>query len=398
MQTLSLARFRIQRPRGEFRLGGEYTRSGETHLLLDAFGSVTLNGPDGLFQQFQPGDLVTVEAQSAIGDTVVCTSAELVKRALPTAPVSPHAARFARFVNDVRAYFAQSGLTEIFTPTLVVCPGLEPSLEPFSTRAHKGSRTLNLYLPTSPEIHLKKAMARGLTDIFELKNCFRSGEYSEHHDHEFTMLEWYRGFADLDMIIDDLRGLIATLAREKWCVPVQLQVTDFATLFKVHLGFKLTPQTTAEELKPLCKDAQPGDTFADLFHRILIDKIEPLIAGKGPLVIRKFPPSLAALARIDEHGWADRFEFYWNGLEIANAFNEVTDPQEQIARWNSEQAERARLKTSPLPQDPKLIEALKKGLPPTGGVALGVERLYMACTGVRKIGELKLFSGDSLFD
>lgn len=372
-------------------------RSGNLHLLVDAFGPLVLNGQEGLFAAFNPGDLITVDVSSATEMEVVCDTAELVKRASPTPPVSKHAAAFARFISDVRDYFLQMGLSETITPTLVVCPGLEPSLEPFKTKASRGSQSLDLYLPTSPEVSLKKAMARGFTDIFELKNCFRNGEYSEHHDHEFTMLEWYRGFADLDMIIDDLRGLMAMLARQKWCAPVTVQVTDFATLFKVYCDFKLTPQTTAEDLRPLCKDAKSSDTFADLFHRLLIDKIEPQLASKGPLIVRRFPPSLAALAKIDEQGWGDRFEFYWNGLEIANAFNEVTDATEQVLRWNGEQEERARLKTSPLPQDPKMIEALRKGLPPTGGIALGVERLYMACTGIKKINELKLFPGEGLF-
>lgn len=372
-------------------------RSGSFHLLVDAFGPLVLNGREGMFADFNPGDLIVVDVSTATEMEAACEAAELVTRASPTPPVSKHTSAFARFVGDLRDYFLQMGLSETITPTLVVCPGLEPSLEPFKTKASRGSKTLDLYLPTSPEVSLKKAMARGFTDIFELKNCFRNGEYSEHHDHEFTMLEWYRGFADLDLIVDDLRGLMAMLARQKWCAPVNVQVTDFATLFKVHCGFKLTPQTTAEELRPLCTGAKPGYTFADLFHRILIDKIEPRLASQGPMIVRRFPPSLAALAKIDQQGWGDRFEFYWNGLEIANAFNEVTDAAEQVKRWNGEQQERARLKTSPLPQDPKMIEALVKGLPPTGGIALGVERLYMACTGVKKISELKLFAGETLY-
>jgi lysyl-tRNA synthetase class 2 len=100
---------------------------------------------------------------------------------------------------------------------------------------------------------------------------------------------------------------------------------------------------------------------------------------------------MAALARLTPDGWADRFELYWNGLEIANAFNEVTDPTEQRHRWNAEIAERARLGTALVPDDPELIRALEAGLPPSGGIALGVERLYMAINGVRDIRELRLF-------
>jgi elongation factor P--(R)-beta-lysine ligase len=163
----------------------------------------------------------------------------------------------------------------------------------------------------------------------------------------------------------------------------------------------LPPATTREELLALCDrlglHALDEDSFNDLFHRLLIDHIEPKFSAMGPLIVRDFPPSQAALARLTPDGWADRFEFYWNGLEIANAFNEVTDPQEQIKRWQNEKNERAHLGTSEVPDDPDLIEALRRGLPPTGGIALGVERLYMACTGIREIRKLKLFSTDELF-
>jgi lysyl-tRNA synthetase class 2 len=397
MHTFSLARFRHAHPRTPFRLGGEYTRADGMHLLVDPFGTILLNGPQGLFDEFQPGDLIAVEVERATEMEVYASEAELLQHAKPSAPVSEHPAKFARFVQDVRDFFIGSGFNEIPTPTLVPCPGLEPSLEPFKTTARKGSKALDLYLPTSPEIHLKKALAKGFTDIFEIKSCFRSGEYSTHHDHEFTMLEWYRAYADLELVTEDLRVLIHYLAKQGWCSPIDVKVTDFATLFKVRLGLKLTPKTTANELRQYCKNASGTDTFADLFHRILIDEIEPILAGMGPLIIKNFPPELAALAKINEQGWGDRFEFYWNGLEIANAFNEVTDAEEQKKRWEGEQKERARLKTAPLPIDAQMLEGLKKGVPPTGGIALGVERLYMACQGIQKIGDLKLFPGENLF-
>jgi lysyl-tRNA synthetase class 2 len=117
----------------------------------------------------------------------------------------------------------------------------------------------------------------------------------------------------------------------------------------------------------------------------------------GPLIVRDFPPSQAALAKITGQGWADRFEFYWEGLEIANAFNEVNDPVEQAHRWQLEQDERLHLGTTALPQDSGLIRALESGMPPTGGIALGLERLYMARYGVADIRELRLFSSDDLF-
>jgi len=112
----------------------------------------------------------------------------------------------------------------------------------------------------------------------------------------------------------------------------------------------------------------------------------------GALIVRDFPPSMAALARMTSEGWADRCELYWEGLEIANGFNEVNDPIEQKKRWQNDIEERRRLGTSIVPVDPSLIRALEVGMPPTGGIALGMERLYMACRGVDEIRELKLFA------
>lgn len=336
------------------------------------------------------GDLLRVRVIKN-GEKLTVDRCEVIHRAKSEiSRGNEHAASFAKFVNEVRAYLLEIGLQEVFTPSLVECPGLEPSLEPFATQVTRGKQSREAYLPTSPEIHLKKAMAMGLTDIFEIKACFRRGEFSPHHENEFLMLEWYRGFANLDLVIEDLRGM----------VKADLTVTDFASLFREELSFELKPETSRDDLLNLCTSlsihTHESDTFTDLFHRLMIEKIEPAMEKRGPLVVRRFPPEMAALARLDENGWADRFEFYWNGLEIANAFFEVTDPAEQKRRWDGEQTERKRLGTSSLPQDGTLIQALEKGLPPTGGIALGLERLYMATHKIKNIRDLRLFSANDL--
>lgn len=403
----SLSRFRFLKPLAPFQLGGEYLGREGQHYLKDALGSIELEGAPEIFNGLSDGDLVVVKVIEADEFAVVAGRLDIyVKAEAPyNVPPKPHAARFALFLNRVRDYFLSHGFNEVATPTLVRCPGLEPSLEPFVTEAAFGRLREKVYLPTSPEIHLKKAIAAGWTDIFEIKNCFRKGEFSTHHDNEFAMLEWYRAFAGLNMIEEDLRDLLQVLGDEGWVdggLKSGVTVTDFAALFKYHLNFILTPKTGAEELKRLCDDLDvhttADDTFNDLFHRLLIDRLEPEIALMGPVIIKRFPPSQAALAKLDKDGWADRFEFYWNGLEIANAFNEVNNPDEQKKRWAAEMAERARLKTTEVPADPGLIRALRKGMPPCGGIALGVERLYMACAKVNDIRELKLFSVAEVFN
>lgn len=393
MTVYSLQRMRLLQPRAPFWLGGRYHSRNNADFLCDSVGEIQFEGID--VKAFE-GDLLRVRVvkKPDLGADDLCLSVDrcevLHQSSGGILPNLAHAVAFTKFVNEVRAYLLDLGLTEVITPSLVLCPGLEPSLEPFATSVTKGGESRTAYLPTSPEIHLKKAMALGMTDIFEIKPCFRRGEFSPHHENEFLMLEWYRGYSDLKLVIEDLRGLVKG----------DVTVTDFASLFREILDFELRPETSREELLKLCESlslhTHESDTFTDLFHRLMIDKIEPAMISRGPLIVRRFPPSMAALARLDESGWADRFEFYWNGLEIANAFFEVTDPLEQRARWEGELGERRRLGTSELPMDEDLICALEKGLPPTGGIALGLERLYMAMHGVRDIRELRLFSVNDL--
>jgi lysyl-tRNA synthetase class 2 len=172
-------------------------------------------------------------------------------------------------------------------------------------------------------------------------------------------------------------------------------VTNFQALFKEHLQVDLQPTTDYETYWRWCEreNLRPaeGDTKTDLFHRLWIDRIEKHLTK--PVIVRDFPPEQAALARIADSGWADRFEFFWNGLEIANAFHEVNDPVEQARRWQMEKAERRRLGRTDLPHDPQLLEQMQQyGLPPTGGIALGLERLFMAAHRVQDIRRLKVFS------
>ncbi len=388
----SLQRIRKSIPAPPYWAGGEFLNLNGRPYLKNFSEAIALLGNPALFEGLATGDLIYFAVSAVEAGAFACEDREIIFASVRERPrPRPHAPGFSRFNDQIRTFLKSRGLGEIFTPTLVTCPGLEPSLEAFATTVTRGPLAETKYLPTSPEVHLKKALARGLTDIFEIRPCFRRGEFGDHHANEFWMLEWYRGFADLDLIIEDLRELVQSVAGSA-CYP---QVTDFAALFRQEFKFSLTPATTRDELAALASqravEFSPADTFTDIFHRLMIAHLEPAMEKMGPLIVRNFPPSMAALAKITEAGWADRFEFYWNGLEIANAFNEVTDAQEQRRRWEGELSERERLGTGPLPMDIELIEALEMGLPPTGGIALGLERLYMAVNGVKNIGELSLF-------
>ena len=398
MTYYSMNRYRKQQPSLPVWIGGRWLTVGARTFLRDAESTVEVTGDIGTFNN---GDLVVVQLVGIEAEKWICAAGKCVQSCdKETIPKPERAADFAAFVRAVRGFFVEQGLTEIFTPSLVICPGLEPSLEPFAIQVTKGRETRQVYLPTSPEIHLKKALARGWTDIFEIKNCFRRGEFSVHHENEFLMLEWYRSFADLEAILADLSGLLLHL-RPFMSTRPELRRTTFAELFRRHLNFALSPTTEREELANLCRSRNmhftTEDSFNDLFHRLLIEHIEPQFKKMGAVIVRDFPPSQAALARLTKEGWADRFEFYWNGLEIANAFFEVTDADEQRRRWQAEADERKHLGTTPLPMDEGLLVALQTGIPPTGGIALGVERLYMACRGVENIRELRLFATEELF-
>ena len=392
--TYSLARWRTSNPAPPFGLAG--TLAGDDHLR-DAAGVVSLTNARTVEHDARDGDLIEVTVTAVTDQGVTIERLEVVARGGPgfRLPHRPRAGAFTALVRVTRDFLIARGLDEVFSPGLVVCPGTEPALEAFSTEVTYGRSTRRAYLPTSPEIALKKALASGWTDIFEIKPCYRRGEYSTHHANEFTMLEWYRGFADLDLIEADVRALTTHLADAGLITRAEVITTDFATLFDQEFGFTLKPTTDARELRELADrlgvETRAEENFDDVFHRVMIDRLEPRLAARGPAIVRRFPPSQAALAKLDANGWADRFEFYWNGLEIANAFNEVSDFTEQARRWQNDLAERARRGTEPLPLDGELIVALRAGSPPAGGVALGLERLFMAGTGVDRIAELRLF-------
>lgn len=306
---------------------------------------------------------------------------------------------WTQFLAQVRDFFTKQGFSEMETPTLVECPGLEPVLEPFATEVRWGSHKALKFLPTSPELHLKKFLAAGWTEIFELRKVFRNGEQGEHHDFEFTMLEWYRGYAYLGQIVEDTQGLISSLQRAG-LVKGEVGEAQYLTVAEVWqhaLDFKLTPQTTATELVEVIKRRDAGfvlrdETFNDLFFRLWVDFVDPWLAlKKGLVFVRDWPPSQSALARLNDAGWTDRVELYWRGFEVANGYQELNNPQIQAERFARDLEERKRLGTSIVPLDKEFMQALEQGLPPCAGIAVGVDRLFMAAQNISDIKQLRPF-------
>jgi elongation factor P--(R)-beta-lysine ligase len=373
-----------------------------THLRDNSFH------PDIL----RAGDLVGVRFLGSPSSAAVVFEATEILLVAPFAGVQipdlearfsiPRSMDWADFLNAVREFFRRRDFTEASTPTLVPSPGTEPYLDPFSTTWTYGRREATFYLPTSPEFHLKKMLAAGWTRIFETKTCFRNGEIGTHHQPEFLMLEWYRAYEGLDAIADDVEDLLRALAARFPAAPglgpdgLELERTTMAELFRSAFpGFTLVPSSGVEDLRILAQNEgiafSPSDGFDDLFFRIFLERIEPGLGQRRPILVRGYPPSQAALSRIGSDGFADRFEVYWKGLELANAFHELNDPIENERRFRADAERKKEIGKEPVPVDEDLVQALHAAMPPSGGIAMGLDRLFMALFGIDEIQAARAF-------
>lgn len=298
-----------------------------------------------------------------------------------------------QFLKVIRKFFENRNFLEIQTPSLVICPGTEPTIDIFSTELNIGSQVQKVFLPTSPELHLKKALVLGFDRIYEIAKCYRNNELTKLHQPEFWMLEWYRSFANLFDLQADVVKLIFQLCDQLGEARPVVKCFTIRQLFRQHLDFDLKPDTTGEELKKLAIQAglRVTESFStdDIFFLLMLEKIEPLLPYDCLVFVEKYPPYQAALARRDHEGWAERFEVYWKGMELANAFDELNDPVEQRSRSQEDLLKREKRK--PIQLDEEFFQALESGMPPSAGIALGLERLFMALSGISEIDKTRLF-------
>jgi elongation factor P--(R)-beta-lysine ligase len=291
----------------------------------------------------------------------------------------------AKVLAQTRAFFESRGFLEVETPLLVPSPGLEIHLE--AVRAGDG------YLITSPEYQMKRLLAAGFERIVQICKCFRGNEHGPHHSSEFTMIEWYRAHASLDAIIDDTEQLVATVCDGTARVgDRKIDVTPPWT--------RLTVREAMQRWAGVDIDRMVVDgAWDDAFFSIFLDKVEPqLAAQESATILVDWPAPLAALARRkpDDPSTALRFEAYIGGIELANAFDELTDPVEQRARFGDDQRIRAERGKPVYPLDEKLLAALAEGLPPSAGIALGFDRLVMLATGATSIDQVLTFTSAEL--
>lgn len=266
----------------------------------------------------------------------------------------------------LRRWFEAHGYLEVPTPALVRSAGLEPHLHPL--------QVADGFLRTSPEFALKRVVASGMPRVYEIGPCWRDRELGTWHGREFTMLEWYRVGASLPDLMAEVGELVAVAAHA-------LKRHDPGPFSRITVR-ELFARDGVDLARASAEDLSPSDTgWDDAFFRRWVDRIEPSLTGA--LVVEAWPASQAALARVRDDGdWpvAERFEVYLHGIELANAFLELTDASEQRARFAEANALRIAMGERPNPVDEAFVEAVGR-LPPTAGIAMGVDRLVAALTG-----------------
>ena len=312
-----------------------------------------------------------------------------------------------KLINLIRDFFTERDFFEIETPMLVPSPGMEVHLHSFATRyvRHDGSEEV-LHLPTSPEFAIKKALGSGFEKVFEIARVFRNqGELGPQHHPEFNMLEWYRPGSYLQ-IMDDVEDLLGYVIRHFNAIPnseaeywiKSIKRTSIKDCFKIYAGVNLEAglknltQWRETASQALSEQIPSDDTFEEIFFRIWLKLIEPRLGQNRPEIVFDYPASMAALSKLKspENIWAERFELYIQGVEIGNAFSELTDAEEQLKRFEDANRQREALGYPPHPVDAEFIEAVGK-MPPTGGIAIGVERLLMVLTGESDICQFFLY-------
>lgn len=317
----------------------------------------------------------------------------------------------ARLQQVVREFLTARGFEEVETPCLVPAPGMEPHVDAFEARFRPegGGAGRALWLHTSPEYAMKRLLAEGFPRIFQLSRVFRNGEVSATHNPEFTMLELYRAGTDYQGIMQDLEAAIDACARAL-CGGTRVRAggrdLDLAAPFErlavgdafARIGVDLAAcdgdaAALRRRLAARGLDAgAPGDTYDDLFFRTFLAQVEPALPAGRPVYVVDWPAPMAALARLKpaDPRWAERFELYAGGLELANGFSELTDAAEQRRRLEAEKALRERLGRPSYPIDERFLAALPR-MPASGGVALGLDRLLMLLTGAAALDDVLLF-------
>lgn len=347
----------------------------------------------------------------------------------------------ARIVKAIRDFFWQEGFLEVETPQLVPQPSMEPYLEVFeSTLLDEHRQPFRSFLTSSPEFAMKKLLTAGqptgqttkptskqtsstnptqpsYDKLFQVCKSFRNQEgWSERHNPEFTILEWYRTNSDYTQLMQDCEDVFRFIATEVFqTTSIQfrgrtfdlaqpwerLSVPEaFAQYAQIDLDTMLSPDKLAAAAQAKGYAVTPETTWEENFNQIFLNEIEPhLGTGPQPTILYDYPAEMAALSRrkTSDSRLAERFEFYFAGLEMGNAFSELTDWQEQLTRLNADRAEKERLGRTLFEIDQDFIAALKQGIPDCAGIAVGVDRLCMVFLDAETIQDVLFFPATELW-
>jgi lysyl-tRNA synthetase class 2 len=315
----------------------------------------------------------------------------------------PFLRRRAELTRATRRFFEARGYTEVETPYVVPAPGEEVHLRPFATLRELPDGTPQpLWLHTSPEFAMKRLLVAGAGPVFQLARVWRNGEAqgadAPLHRAEFTMLEWYRPGASLAGLMDEvevfLRAVLPPVVEMRG---VRTALDSFERLsvadaFRRHAGADVLG--TAGDARRLAAEAsavlREGEEWEDLFFRLMLERVEPHLGRARPTFLTHWPAAQAALARRDpaDPRAALRFELFVCGVELGNAFEELTDAAEQRARFVADRARRHVLGGEDWPLDEDFLAALAHGMPTCSGIAIGFDRLAMIAGGARRIGDV----------
>ena len=316
-------------------------------------------------------------------------------------------------IDAIRSHFKKQGFHEAEVPLLLPAPSTEPFLEVFQTELKDDQgNTWDAFLPSSPEFALKKLLSAGSGSLFCITKSFRNGEgRSSRHNPEFTILEWYRTPGDYMDVARDFEKLLLHINEEKPTLRYQGKDYDLsapwerisvAEAFKKYAGIDTETMLDVVKLKAVAKQkgyqVLPETTWEEVWNQIIANEVEPQLGQRAPTILYDYPIAQAALARpAKDSRFAERFEVFMAGLELGNCFSELTDWREQEARCLADLAERRRLGRTEFPMDTDFIEALKLGMPPTGGIAVGVDRLVALFADTPSIADTLFFPASELF-
>ena len=278
-----------------------------------------------------------------------------------------------KIIKKIREFFDKRGYLEVETPIRVRCPGIEPYID--ALPAGEG-----FFLASSPELQMKRLLCSKVDRIYQITRAFRMEEEGHLHSPEFTMLEWYRAGTDYLGIMDETEELIRAVVED----------ADYKTV-SWHFPFERIRVDDLYEKKAGWRPSQSWDE--DRYFSDWAEKIEPFLYSLKGFFLIDFPAPISSLSRIKEENplLCERFELFMNGIEIANAFTELTDYEENVSRFEKARMKRKEMGKDIYPVDEGFLRSLNSGIPDCGGIAVGIDRLLMAVLGLNNIDFVQTF-------